>query len=283
MQRSRPGRRLAALGTSVLLAAMLAPTAQAAADTMRDRIPGHRGPDIHAGEPRGPAYVGAVADAMDGEAAALSAFTARHELGRIDPTEDGVASAERRTRAAIKALNSQDVDAARSVGGAQRAMTSAQLLASLGDHLDRRALDRVVVGKETPAWKCLAEAMYFEARGEGVDGQLAVAEVILNRVDSRQYPDTVCGVVGQGANSGRACQFSYNCDGLKNRIANRPVYDRIGKIAWLMLKGKPRTLTDDALYFHSTAVSPSWSRKYVRTAQIGRHIFYRPKVRLSAN
>lgn len=264
MQGRRPGRRKAGLGACVLFAAMLAPAAQAAADTMRDRVP---------------AYRGAVADALGGELAALSAFSARQGLGRIDPAQDG---AERSTRAVIAALNTQDIDAARRIGGAQEE-SSELLLASLGGPVSRQALDRLEVGERSPDWKCLAEAMYFEARGEGVEGQVAVAEVILNRVDSVQYPDTVCAVVGQGAGNGGVCQFSYNCDGRKNRIANRPVYDRIGKIAWLMLAGKPRTLTDEALYFHSTAVNPSWSRKYVRTAQIGRHLFYRPEVRLSAN
>ena len=60
-----------------------------------------------------------------------------------------------------------------------------------------------------------------------------------------------------------------------------PVFERIGKIAWLMLAGKPRTLTDEALYFHATSVRPAWSRTFVRTTKIGRHIFYRPKVRLT--
>src|SRR5690606_14933925 len=130
---------------------------------------------------------------------------------------------------------------------------------------------------------CLAEAMYFEARGEGLAGQIAVAEVVLNRVDSARYPDTVCDVVSQGTGNGRSCQFSYNCDGLSNTVGNKPVWNRIGKIAWLMLQGRPRTLTDEALYFHNTSVSPSWSRKFVRTTKIGRHIFYRPEVRLSMN
>ena len=61
--------------------------------------------------------------------------------------------------------------------------------------------------------RCLAEAIYFESRGEPLEGQVAVAEVVLNRVDDRQFPQTVCGVTNQGAGSGRGCQFSYACDG----------------------------------------------------------------------
>ena len=74
--------------------------------------------------------------------------------------------------------------------------------------------------------RCNRERRY--ARIPASVGQVAVAEVILNRVDSARYPDTVCDVVAQGAGSGRACQFSYNCDGEKNRIAERRVYERIG-------------------------------------------------------
>lgn len=274
MQKRRPDPRKAGLGAFFLIAAMLAPAAQATADTMRDRTPGHRAI---------PEYHGAVADALIGELSALSAFSTRGELDRIDPTQDGTAGETAASRAAVQALHGHDLDAARLAGLSQKAMGSAQLLATLGDRLDSRALDRVHIGERSTELECLAEAMYFEARGEGVEGQLAVAEVILNRVDSGRYPDTVCEVVEQGAGNGGGCQFSYNCDGLKNRVSNRRVYDRIGKIAWLMLEGRPRTLTDDALYFHSTAVSPSWSRKFVRTTQIGRHIFYRPQVRLSQN
>lgn len=271
MERRRPGLPMAGpagivLAIAGLAVAMLGTTPSAHADA--------------ASEP--PAYRLALTDALGGELAALSAFTEKHDLGRIDPAQDVAGRRDRQALAAIRALNSQDVDASRAVGGAQEAIGSEHMLAGLGDRLDARMLDRVSVGDKTPEWRCLAEALYFEARGEGVAGQVAVAEVILNRVDSARYPDSVCEVVGQGAGKS-GCQFSYNCDGVKNRIANRPVFERIGKIAWLMLEGRPRTLTDEALYFHATHVSPSWSRKFVRTAKIGRHIFYRPQVRLSMN
>ena len=79
--------------------------------------------------------------------------------------------------------------------------------------LDARTLDslpRVGGGAEQ---QCLAEAIYFESRGEPLEGQIAVAEVVLNRVDDRSFPKTVCGVTRQGVGSGRGCQFSYACDG----------------------------------------------------------------------
>jgi hypothetical protein len=248
----------------LLAAAMLFPAQDVAADTER-QVPDYRG---------------ALADALGGEMAALAAF-AKKDLGKIDALQDVVARKERSSLGVIRALRTQDVETVKRLGGMQDLMTTEQLLASLGDTLDPIALDKVVVGERSEEWRCLTEAMYFEARGEGIAGQVAVAEVVLNRVDSAQYPNSVCAVVMQGAENSGACQFSYNCDGVKNRVANKRVWERIGKIAWLMMQGRPRTLTDEALYFHSTSVRPSWSRKYVRTAQIGRHVFYRPEVRLS--
>lgn len=265
MPTRRPTRRGAGIGAVLLIAAMLAPAPEAVADTEREA----------------PDYRAALADALGGEMAALSAIAARDGLGKIDALQDAAARNEVSSLGAIRRLRSQDLETVQRLGGMQDLMTTEQLLASLADTLDPVALSKVVVGERSEEWRCLAEAMYFEARGEGTAGQVAVAEVVLNRVDSAQYPDSVCGVVLQGAKSGRACQFSYNCDGLKNRVANKRAWERIGKIAWLMLEGRPRTLTDEALYFHSTSVRPSWSRKYVRTTQIGRHVFYRPEVRLS--
>lgn len=115
---------------------------------------------------------------------------------------------------------------------------------------------------------CLAEALYHEARGEGTKGQAAVAEVILNRVDSRAFPSTVCGVVNQPS------QFSYTIGGRK-AIRNKAAYMRARAIAEAALSGAPRVLTGGATYFHTPAVRPAWARRFQRTVQIGRHIFYR--------
>lgn len=126
-----------------------------------------------------------------------------------------------------------------------------------------------------PEWRCLAEALYFEARGESVKGQFAVAEVILNRVDSPNYPDTVCGVVHQGTGRKYACQFTYTCDGHKDIIREAGAFEQVGKVAGLMVGGAPRPLTQGATHYHTTAVSPRWARKFPRTAKIGVHLFYR--------
>jgi spore germination cell wall hydrolase CwlJ-like protein len=128
-------------------------------------------------------------------------------------------------------------------------------------------------------WACLAKALYFEARGESIKGQVAVAEVILNRVDSRAYPNSVCAVVNQGANDSRAgCQFSFACDGHADVIREKGAYNRVAKIARLMLDGAPRALTGGATHFHTTNVSPGWARRFPNTAKIGSHLFYRQSI-----
>lgn len=135
--------------------------------------------------------------------------------------------------------------------------------------------------KAGPELECLASAIYFEARGEGIKGQAAVAEVILNRVDSAQFPRSICGVVHQS--NGRGCQFSYVCDGRADRIRDRGAWVVATRIASALMDGAPRALTSGATYFHTPAVRPSWSRRFERTAQIGRHIFYRAPIQTAMN
>lgn len=122
-------------------------------------------------------------------------------------------------------------------------------------------------------WQCLKEAIYFESRGETLMGQIAVAEVILNRVDSPLYPGTVCGVVKQSGGGG--CQFSYICDGYADRMGEKGPADLAGRIARAMLDGAPRHFTDGATHFHTRGVRPGWAKRFPKTAAIGAHLFYR--------
>lgn len=124
-------------------------------------------------------------------------------------------------------------------------------------------------------WRCLTEALYFEARGETLRGQFAVAEVILNRVDSPRFPGSVCGVVKQGTGRLHACQFSYTCDGLPEHVAEPAAWSRAGKIAAAMLDDAARPLTHGATFYHTNAVRPYWARAFRKTAEIGVHLFYR--------
>lgn len=132
---------------------------------------------------------------------------------------------------------------------------------------------------------CLAQAIYYEARGEPEAGQWAVAEVILNRVASGRYPGSICGVVFQNADKGRyQCQFSFACDGKPdiggkgNRIV-RESWVRANVIALAALldlqKGvRPNEVPSSALFYHTNSVSPDWSNKMRRVAAIGSHLFY---------
>lgn len=147
------------------------------------------------------------------------------------------------------------------------------------------SLPKIKDKERTEAHVCLAEALYFEARGESVKGQFAVAEVIMNRASHGSFPDSVCGVIKQGTASGRKyqCQFTYNCDGITNRIHEKDAYVRVMKVAHLVLDGAPRELTDGATHYHTKAVNPRWSRTFPRTATIGVHHFYRMPTRLTSN
>ena len=124
-------------------------------------------------------------------------------------------------------------------------------------------------------------AIYFEARGEPEPGQVAVAKVILNRVDSRRYPDSVCAVVGQGSQNLNACQFSFKCDGKREDMGNREAFERAGRIARVMLDGRDRSLTLNATHYHADSVNPRWARRLVPTAKIGAHVFYRLPARVA--
>ena len=132
-------------------------------------------------------------------------------------------------------------------------------------------------------WRCLAEALYFEARGETVKGQFAVAEVILNRVDSPRFPDSVCGVINQGTGKKHLCQFSYTCDGNPEVVAEPAAYARVAKVARATIDGKSPDITNGATFYHTTAVRPSWSRKFTNTARFGVHLFYSRGARTASN
>ena len=147
----------------------------------------------------------------------------------------------------------------------------------------RSWIDDQPVATGDAQWQCLTEALYFEARGETVKGQFAVAEVILNRVDSTQFPNSVCGVVNQGTGRKYQCQFTYTCDGSPERVSEPAAWATAGKVARALLDGTPRGLTDGATHYHTTAVNPSWARRFIQTTRIGVHKFYRMPVRVSSN
>ena len=146
-----------------------------------------------------------------------------------------------------------------------------------GNLNDLKVLDSLPMANGNSEWRCLSEALYFESRGEPVEGQIAVAEVILNRVDSKKFPNSVCRVVGQTRGKLHKCQFSYNCDGLLEVFPDKIAYQRVSKIARLMLDGSARDFTKGATFYHSKKVDPFWRTSVARTTNIGSHIFYRFK------
>ena len=173
-------------------------------------------------------------------------------------------------------------------GGRRAAEDEAERLASAGQiarsgseisptiaSFNRQILDAMPAATGGPQWKCLSEALYFEARGEDLWGQIAVAEVILNRADSPRFPNSVCGVVRDGTGRRNRCQFSYYCDGKAEAIGNPAAYERIKKIAAMMIEGRARVLTGGAVFYHTDAVTPSWMHAMEQTTVIGDHIFYR--------
>ena len=127
--------------------------------------------------------------------------------------------------------------------------------------------------------ECLAEVLYYEARGEGTEGEKAVAEVVLQRTLDRNYPRTICGVVFEGARSNnRVCQFSFACDGALRRPKDRTTWERARKLAHAIVSGAVKLAgeTRHAIAYHALGVQPAWAEVMVKTAQIGNHVFYRP-------
>ncbi len=124
-------------------------------------------------------------------------------------------------------------------------------------------------------YKCLAQAVYFEARGEPTLGQLAVAHVVLNRVRDRRYPNTICAVVFQNENRRNRCQFSFACDGRPDRAYNLVAWNRSLKIALKVLAGTGEDITHSATHYHAAYVDPAWASSLTETARFGQHLFYR--------
>ncbi|NWH09321.1 MAG: cell wall hydrolase [Alphaproteobacteria bacterium] len=124
---------------------------------------------------------------------------------------------------------------------------------------------------------CLAMAVYFEARGETLDGQRAVAEVVLRRAKHPSFPRSVCGVVLEGRHRKTGCQFSFTCNGAMQRSKQLKIWSEALEVANYMMRGPGRglNLTGRATHFHADYVSPGWAAQLVRTVQIGQHIFYR--------
>ncbi|TSJ64550.1 cell wall hydrolase [Starkeya sp. 3C] len=128
------------------------------------------------------------------------------------------------------------------------------------------------------AEKCLAEAVYFESRGEPKRGQVAVAQVVMNRVFSGYYPSDICRAVYQNANRRFACQFTFACDNIRDVVTEPSLWKQAQEIAADMLDG---LVWDEkvgrATHYHARSVRPNWIREMRKLDRIGEHTFYRPR------
>jgi spore germination cell wall hydrolase CwlJ-like protein len=193
------------------------------------------------------------------EAAHTAPDAGAHETG-VDPGHDasGGAKSNPGTVGESIALKGQVT------GAEQRPKSPAEMLGLTGKAREK-------------AEKCLANAVYFEARAEPVRGQIAVAQVVMNRVFSGYYPNDVCGVVYQNANRHLGCQFTFACDGIPDVVNEPDAWVRARQIARDTLDGKlwlPEI--GKATHYHAYWVRPSWVHEMIKLNKIGVHTFYRP-------
>ncbi|MCC2112976.1 MAG: cell wall hydrolase [Hyphomicrobiales bacterium] len=222
------------------------------------------------------AFAGSIA--LERENVMLAAKTfgapvAMVAVAAVDPTTESVVDAVGPVQLAFVAIPPKKPKVLHTGYLMALAEVSNPALASAG--LEAITKQFVVPEKEKD---CLARGIYFEARGEPIDGQIAVAQVILNRVKNVHYPNSICGVVYQNQNWRNRCQFSFACDGYRDRIADMGAWETAQKIADQVISGESY-ISDvgTATHYHATYVKPRWSRSLLRLDTIGRHIFYRGK------
>lgn len=178
----------------------------------------------------------------------------------------------------ISRRNNQALDAIEQVDQSDKPALTAAVLADYAEDGFVPTFKRVKLADGEKL--CLAQAIYHEARGESREGQLAVANVIINRAFSKKYPSTICGVVFQNADKGKyKCQFTFACDGRPDTGTERAAWNRSMQMAETAFHEfqqgtSPGVLPKSALFYHTTKVSPNWSNSFRRVAAIGSHIFY---------
>ncbi|MDE2182987.1 MAG: cell wall hydrolase [Alphaproteobacteria bacterium] len=140
----------------------------------------------------------------------------------------------------------------------------------------RSASEKAILEKLMAEHRCLSEALYYEARGEGLKGQKAVAEVIFHRMRTGNYGHSICAVVYEGANQ-PGCQFSFTCDGELALHKTPGAWTEAQVVAARILTGEERLndATGGATSFHAVSVSPDWAPELQKTVQIGNHVFYK--------
>ncbi|WP_414704212.1 cell wall hydrolase [Pseudomonas sp. UBA1879] len=141
---------------------------------------------------------------------------------------------------------------------------------------EAQAVDPAGAASVDDALVCLSRTIYWEAKG-GTDADMeGVADVVLNRLGHEGYPDTICGVVKQGVEK-KACQFSWWCDGKSDEVKEDDRYAASKEIARKALNQQLTDRTRGAMYFHDRNVRPAWASHYLRTAETGKFLFYKPR------
>ncbi len=193
----------------------------------------------------------------------------RHAFGALALAVIVIGGSARYTPPADQSAFAAPVVAARAVASAQRLTPTAAVYSPTATE---RAIKAALAER-----RCLADALYYEARGEGMEGQKAIAEVIFARKRSAGYPKSICGVVYEGAWRGHGCQFSFACNGAMYDRKNMGAWMRAKKLAGLIMAGDIRLggLTGHATMFHAVNVDPDWASVLTPTVRIGNHIFYR--------
>jgi len=141
---------------------------------------------------------------------------------------------------------------------------------------EAQAVDPVGEAPVDDALTCLSRTIYWEAKGGAPADMEAVANVVLNRLGHDGFPDTVCGVVKDGSQK-KSCQFSWWCDGRPDDVQEESRYDVAKDIARKALNQQLDDRTRGAMYFHDRNVSPAWVRQYLKTAETGKFLFYKPR------
>jgi len=165
------------------------------------------------------------------------------------------------------------------------ATISATVGAAMGHHVAPPAIaatapqgdEDSALSQLTAEHRCLTEALYYEARSEGRNGEKAVAEVVFHRMNTGYHGHSICAVVYEGSFR-RGCQFSFTCDGALHRPREAAAWAKSEQLAAQILTGAVplNNATGGATNYHTVAVRPGWAPTLKKTAQIGNHIFYRP-------
>jgi spore germination cell wall hydrolase CwlJ-like protein len=156
-------------------------------------------------------------------------------------------------------------------------------LPALDYSTDRLLQDASLTWRRSPAapaiearsLDCLTEAVYYEARSEPLDGQRAVAQVVLNRTGRPGFSNSVCGVIRQRSVSGGGCQFAFVCNGVMLARREARAWAEAREVARRSLSGAAFALIGTATFYHRADVRPDWSARFKRVAQVGSQIFYR--------